>query len=125
MRRQTHDYLNNLPPSVLVEIIQSLCRHSATDVHHGPDPGDGKPIVYGADASGTFTLATVPPNIDMVKRKAYIFRIEGDLAGVCDSLGDLIFCDSFELIGVEDVKPKDNGCGCLQEPPCMGCAKTT
>jgi hypothetical protein len=60
MRRDTRQYLASLDQETLIEVIEGLCGFGGFDVNHGPDPSDGKPIVYGSHhIHGTFTIANV------------------------------------------------------------------
>jgi hypothetical protein len=60
MRHTTRQYLSTLDTETLLTIIEGLCGFGGFDVNHGPDPSDGKPIVYGSHhLHGTFTLANV------------------------------------------------------------------
>jgi hypothetical protein len=195
MRHTTRQYLAALDTETLITVIEGLCGFGGFDVNHGPDPDDGKPIVYGSHhLHGTVTLANVDNawSIDMDPKKTTTVRIEGDFDKVCDLLSEAVHreinayeitkmpedqssskvvpkwaetgtarfvCNNLwkpekntaimslqfdtennlppdvqaqELVNnindttyfrvrLESVIPADNGCGCMQDPPCKGC----
>jgi hypothetical protein len=197
MRHTTRQYFSTLDTETLITIIEGLCGFGGFDVNHGPDPSDGKPIVYGSHhLHGTFTLANVDNawSIDMDPKKTMTVRIEGDFDKVCDLLSEAVHreinayeitkmpedqrsskvvpkwaetgtarfvCNNLwkpekntaimslqfdtennlppdvqaqELVNsfndtthfrvrLESVIPADNGCGCMQDPPCKGCKR--
>jgi len=99
MRHDTRQYLATLNAETLITIIEGLCGFGGFDVNHGADPSDGKPIVYGSHhLHGTFTLA----NVD---EKAVPKWEMGEARFVCNN----------------NMNRTDNGCGCKQDPPCLGC----
>ena len=93
MRHTTRQYLATLDTETMITVIEGLCGFGGFDVNHGPDPDDGKPIVYGSHhLHGTFTLANVDNawSIDMDPKKTTTVRIEGDFDKVCDLLSEAV-----------------------------------
>lgn len=152
MNNETYEYIKSLNKATLIEIIEALSLGTGTEIMSGPDPSDGHPTVYAVHPEdGSFTLAHImpesfepsspKPKIDMDPRNTHVIRIEGDLDGILDSLGELIFCKSYEVVssprlsvpkwGTQEArvvcnnlwKPADNGCGCKLDPPCVGCGE--
>jgi hypothetical protein len=145
MRRDTRQYLASLDQETLIEVIEGLCGFGGFDVNHGPDPADGKPIVYGSHhLHGTFTLA------DVDEKPVPKWAETGSVRFVCNNLWkpekntaimslqfdtennlppdvqaqELVnsFNDTTHFrVRIESVIPADNGCGCMQDPPCKGC----
>jgi len=147
MRRDTRQYLASLDQETLIEVIEGLCGFGGFDVNHGPDPADGKPIVYGSHhLHGTFTLANVDEkpvpkwaetgtarfvcnNLWKPKKNTVFMSVPFDtennlpLDVQAQELVNNINDTTYFRVSLESVIPADNGCGCMQDPPCKGCKR--
>jgi hypothetical protein len=93
MDNETHEYIKTLNRKTLVEIIDSLSFAAGFEIHHGDDPGTGEHTVYGV----------------------HLQDGSFTLAHINPS--------SFEETMSNNTNTTDNGCGCMQDPPCIGCNK--
>ena len=145
MRHTTRQYLATLDTETLITVIENLCGFGGFDVNHGPDPADGKPIVYGSHhLHGTFTLANVDEkpvpkyaetgtarfvcnNLWKPDKATAIMSLQFDTENnlppdvQAQELVNNINDTTYFRVRLESVIPADNGCGCMQDPPCKGC----
>ena len=109
MDNETHEYIKTLNRKTLVEIIDSLSFAAGFEIHHGDDPADEGHTVYGVHAEdGSFTIAHIDQSsFEETTSSNPVPKLEmGEARFVCNN----------------NMKPTDNGCGCMQDPPCIGCA---
>ena len=147
MRHTTRQYLSTLDTETLITIIEGLCGFGGFDVNHGPFTADGKPIVYGSHhLHGTFTLANVDEksvpkwaetgtvrfacnNLWKPEKNTAIMSLQFDTEDnlppdvQAQELVNNINDTTYFRVNLESVIPADNGCGCMQDPPCKGCKR--
>ena len=115
MNQEMKNRLLGLNTEALVEILESVCRYAEVELHFGQDPADciNSPVFYAYEPHyGSWTVLNYDPVLhdkpkEMPKEMPK-FAEFGSVRFVCNN----------------NLKQKqDNGCGCYQDPPCLGCVE--